>query len=79
MRTLRAGWLVTTSGRDSRHCTTATRELWEAIIATREARETLSLFALIGMDDPSKLEAYTKRLREREQVERRLRAGFSGR
>jgi hypothetical protein len=37
-----------------------------------QARETLSLFARIGMDDPSKLEPYKKRLKKREQAERRI-------
>ena len=37
-----------------------------------QARETLSFFARIGMDDPSKLEVYMSHLKKHEQVERRI-------
>ncbi len=48
------------------------RELREAINATLEARETLSLFARLGIDDASKLAVYGQRLKKREQAERRI-------
>jgi hypothetical protein len=46
--------------------------LREAINATLEARETLSLFARLGIDDASKLAVYGQRLKKREQAERRI-------
>ncbi len=64
------GWHVAVSGRDVKH------ELRLAIIATQEARETLTLFARIGMNDTSKLKAYTERLNKREQAEHRIRDDF---
>ena len=53
-------------------------ELRDAILAAREAREILSLFERIGMDDASKLKAYTKRLEKQEQAERRIRKALLG-
>ena len=68
--------MTTTAGSSVEDRATATHELREAILATREARESLSLFARIGMDDASKLEAYTKRLKKRERAERQIRDGL---
>ena len=64
------------AGSNGENRSTATHELRVAMTATREARETLSLFARIGMDDPSKLEAYTRRLKKRERAERQIRDGL---
>jgi hypothetical protein len=51
---------------------TATPELRTAVNATIEARETLELFNLLGIDDNTKLAPYKRRLRLREQTEREI-------
>lgn len=64
------------SGRDAKwrkQFIAAPPKLQKAMNATEQAKETLKWFQLLGIDDNSKVAAYTRHLQEREQTERQIR------
>ena len=67
---------MTRSGRDAgwrKQFVAAPPELQKAMNATQQVKETLKWFQLLGIDDHSRLEVYTRHLQEREQTERQIR------